>query len=231
VSNHESQIAPFRIGDWLVEPSLSRVSRGDEQVQLELKAMDVLVCLARHAGELVTRQQLVDEVWKAEFISDNTLTHAIAELRHALGDDARHPSYIETIHRRGYRMLAPVADLEPARAVPAPTTARFRILLEGAEVPLAEGENVIGRDPEAAVSIDSPRVSRRHARIVVEGDVAMLEDLGSKNGTSLNGERIECQARLAHGDEIRLGRHIARLRFLETSERTLTEMSGEMLPE
>ncbi len=70
--------------------------------------MDVLVCLAERAGEVVTRQEIVDRVWATEFISDNTLTHAVTELRNALGDDARNPSFIETIHRRGYRLIAPV---------------------------------------------------------------------------------------------------------------------------
>ena len=99
---------PFRIGDWLVEPSLNRLSRGDTTIQLELKVMDVLVCLAERAGEVVPRQEIVDRVWATEFISDNTLTHAITELRNALGDDARNPSFIETIHRRGYRLIASV---------------------------------------------------------------------------------------------------------------------------
>ena len=70
--------------------------------------MQVLVCLAEHAGDLVTRQELVDAVWAAEFISDNTVTHAITELRNALGDVAKSPEFIETIHRRGYRLVAPV---------------------------------------------------------------------------------------------------------------------------
>jgi DNA-binding winged helix-turn-helix (wHTH) protein len=99
---------PFRIGRWLVEPSLNRLSKDDTTIQLELKVMDVLVCLAERAGEVVPRQEIVDRVWATEFISDNTLTHAITELRNALGDDARNPSFIETIHRRGYRLIAPV---------------------------------------------------------------------------------------------------------------------------
>jgi DNA-binding winged helix-turn-helix (wHTH) protein len=55
--------SPFRIGEWLVEPSLNRLSRGDQSIQLELKVMDVLVCLAERAGEVVTRQEIVDRVW------------------------------------------------------------------------------------------------------------------------------------------------------------------------
>jgi DNA-binding winged helix-turn-helix (wHTH) protein len=97
--------SPFRLGDWLVDPTLCRIFRGDTMVHLELRPMDVLVSLAAHATSLVTRLQLMDEVWGSLSISDNTLTRAIADLRSALNDDARRPSYIETIHRRGYRSL------------------------------------------------------------------------------------------------------------------------------
>ncbi len=76
--------------------------------------MDVLVCLAERAGEVVTRFEIIDRVWATEFIADNTLTHAINEIRTALGDDARNPSFIETIHRRGYRLMVPVEPVEPA---------------------------------------------------------------------------------------------------------------------
>jgi DNA-binding winged helix-turn-helix (wHTH) protein len=115
---------PFRLGDWLVEPSLNRLSRGDTTIQLELKVMDVLVCLAKRAGEVVTRQEIIDRVWATEFISDNTLTHAVTELRNALGDHAKDPNFIETIHRRGYRLIAPVEAVQPEATVtqfPAPT--------------------------------------------------------------------------------------------------------------
>ena len=95
----------FRVGDWLVQPRLNRISRSDSTVTLEPKMMQVLVCLAEQAGDLVVRRELMDAVWATEFISENILTRAIAELRKALGDDARNPSYIETIHRRGYRLL------------------------------------------------------------------------------------------------------------------------------
>ena len=100
--------AQFRVAEWLVEPSLNRISRDGVSVQLELKAMDVLLCLAGRPGELVTKHELVDTVWQTEFVSDNTLTRRIAELRGAFGDDARNPRYIETITKRGYRLIAEV---------------------------------------------------------------------------------------------------------------------------
>ncbi len=96
---------PFRLGEWLIDPTLSRVFRGEDMVHLELRVMDVLVKLAEHGTGLATRRQLMDEVWGPSAVSENTLTRAIADLRSALGDDARHPRYIETIHRRGYRLL------------------------------------------------------------------------------------------------------------------------------
>jgi TolB-like protein/DNA-binding winged helix-turn-helix (wHTH) protein len=115
-----SSVGDFRLGDWLVQPSLGRITRDDSTITLELKVMEVLVCLAEHAGDLVTRQQLTDDVWATEFVSDNTLTHAVTELRKALCDDAKSPTYIETIHRKGYRLVAPVAwvakEREPAGA-------------------------------------------------------------------------------------------------------------------
>jgi len=101
----------FRLGRWLVEPLLNRVSSQDVSIQLELKVMDLLVLLAERAGEVVSRREITDVVWAHEFIADNTLSRAITVLRSALGDDARNPSFIETIHRRGYRLIAPV---EPA---------------------------------------------------------------------------------------------------------------------
>jgi DNA-binding winged helix-turn-helix (wHTH) protein len=101
-----SHAAPFALGDWLVQPQLNRLShRGGEGVQLEPKMMDVLVRLARSPGDVVSREDLIDAVWPEVFISESVLTRAIAGLRRALGDDARAPRYIETISKRGYRLL------------------------------------------------------------------------------------------------------------------------------
>ena len=105
---------PFLVGEWLVEPSLNRLSRGEVTIQLELKAMDVLLCLVEHAGDLVSKHILLDSVWQTEFVSDNTLTNRIAQLRGAFGDDAQNPRYIETIRKRGYRLIAEVGAVAMA---------------------------------------------------------------------------------------------------------------------
>ncbi len=104
--------------------------------------------------------------------------------------------------------MTPAADrpVRPAEGESSPRpTPRFRLVLETREVQLLEGENVIGRDPDGALWIDHPSVSRRHARIVVAGGKAVLEDLDSKNGTFLGGKRLAKKAALADGDEVRIG--------------------------
>jgi len=109
----------FHLGGWLVQPQLNRLTRSDgTAVQIEPKMMDVLVCLARQPGAVIPREQLIDAVWPKLFISDSVLTRAIAGLRRALEDDARRPIFIETISKRGYRLLAtptPAADAVQVR--------------------------------------------------------------------------------------------------------------------
>ncbi|MEJ2190467.1 MAG: winged helix-turn-helix domain-containing protein [Acidobacteriota bacterium] len=72
VETRAASDGPFRIGEWLVEPRLNRLTRGGESIQLELKVMDVLLCLVEHAGELVERQRIIDRVWATEYITDAT---------------------------------------------------------------------------------------------------------------------------------------------------------------
>lgn len=219
---------PFLLGDWKVEPGLNRVSRGHEVVQLEPRVMDVLAVLARRLGQPTSRRDLIDAVWRTEFVADNTLSSAIAELRRVFGDDARHPRYIETISKRGYRIVADIVPIvpDPEPSDPSALAASadgLKLVSEDREYALVVGDNVIGRSSDVDVVVDSSRVSRRHARITVGDDGAVLEDLGSKNGTFVGDERLEGARRLRHGDEIRLGRELMVFRFTVSEGWTLTE--------
>ncbi len=104
----------FEIGPWRIEPGLDRLQRGTESVAIEPRAMDLLVCLARHAGETVSKETLLEEVWKGAFVVEGVVPKTLSALRAALGDDATKPSYILTVPRRGYRLIAPVRWLEEA---------------------------------------------------------------------------------------------------------------------
>jgi len=150
-------------------------------------------------------------------------------LRSALRDHAHEPHAIRTVHGFGYAFIAPV---RASTATDAPVC-RFRLLLQGREVPLPFGESVIGRDAQADLFIEDASVSRRHALIHVEGSRALLEDLGSKNGTSLNGTPLHGSSALTHGDVIGIGVVQAVFRDTTSATSTLTirrEASRERKP-
>jgi TolB-like protein/DNA-binding winged helix-turn-helix (wHTH) protein len=108
----------FRVGPWLIEPSLNAVSRNGESIHLAPKVMGVLVCLAQHAGEPVSKETLLQTVWPDTFVGDDVLKGSISELRHVFEDDAREPTVIQTIPKRGYRLVAPVQPLHGAQESP-----------------------------------------------------------------------------------------------------------------
>ncbi len=109
----------LEIGAWRVEPGLNQLSRGEQVVALEPRAMDLLVLLARHAGETVSKEALLQEVWKGAFVVEGVISKTVSGLRAALGDDAATPSYILTVARRGYRLVAPVRTPALAPVPPA----------------------------------------------------------------------------------------------------------------
>ena len=101
----------FRVGPWLVEPSLNTASHNGTSHSLEPKVMEVLVCLAGHPGAPLSKEHLLRTVWPDTFISDGVLTRSISELRRLFEDDAKQPRFIQTIPKKGYRLLAPVTPL------------------------------------------------------------------------------------------------------------------------
>jgi DNA-binding winged helix-turn-helix (wHTH) protein len=105
----------FRITSWLVDPRINTVSRNGTTVRLEPKVMEVLVCLARHAGEPVSKEELLQTVWPNTFVTDDGLKRSISELRRLFEDDVREPHVIQTIPKRGYRLMVPVEPVPSAR--------------------------------------------------------------------------------------------------------------------
>jgi transcriptional activator of cad operon len=101
----------LRIGEWRVDPILGELSRGEQLIRIEPRTMRLLLYLAEHAGQLVEVRQLLDEVWPDVVVTQGSVYQAVAELRRVLGDDKDHPTYIENVPRRGYRLIASVAPL------------------------------------------------------------------------------------------------------------------------
>ncbi len=111
----------FRVGDWLVAPKGNRLRGPEGVVRLEPKVMHVLECLAAAPGRTVTKEEFMEQVWAGTVVSDDVLARCISELRKVFGDNPRRPTYIETIRKSGYRLLAPVSAAEappPARPLP-----------------------------------------------------------------------------------------------------------------
>jgi len=153
------------LDEWRVQPSLNRLTRGDATVRIEPKLMDVLLLLARHAGQVVSKDAIADAVWPNLFISESVITRAIAGLRRALDDNPRAPRFIETIAKRGYRLLMPAIAASPVRppAPPPPTPPTPPITAAPvSSIPYAagqwvRGERFYGRSAEIAEILDGPR--------------------------------------------------------------------------
>jgi len=99
---------PFQVGDWRVEPATDRLIQGDQEVKLEPRVMDLLLCLASQPGEVLTREHLEATVWAGMVVGYDALTSAMIKLRRAFNDDSRNPQIIETVAKRGYRLIAKV---------------------------------------------------------------------------------------------------------------------------
>lgn len=99
---------PFRVADWRVDPASNRIIHGDKVIRLEPRVMDMLVYLADRPGQVVTRDELEANIWKGRTVSYDALTSAVQKLRKAFDDDARQPRIIETLSKKGYRLVAPV---------------------------------------------------------------------------------------------------------------------------
>ena len=200
----------YRFGQFLYDPVSHGLLREGAEIPLTHKSRELLLLFLQNPGRLLRREEIIERVWPDVAVTDDALRFQVTELRKAFGADG--DTFIRTIRREGYRWEAPVRGeahrpVEPSgpEAAGVRSEPRYRLVLESREVQLLEGENVIGRDPDAALWIDHSSVSRRHARVVIADGKATLEDLESKNGTRLNGIEIKHRMPLTDGDEVRIG--------------------------
>jgi len=175
-----------------------------KSVKLEKIPMEVLILLVQRAGTLVQRSEIQAALWGTEvFVEhDAAINTAVRKIRQALGDDAEAPRFIQTVVGKGYRFIAPLESPANHRRSVFP---RYSLKIGQQEFILQSGETVIGRDPSAGVYVDHPSVSRNHASISIGSDGATLHDLGSRNGTFLNGHRIEGPEKIDDKSVIGLG--------------------------
>jgi DNA-binding winged helix-turn-helix (wHTH) protein len=188
----------IRFGACRLDLDGRRLYRDDVEVHVTPKAFDLLRTLIEHRERALSKAELSNEIWPNTYVTEDGLARLINEIRNAIGDEARSPKWIRTVHGYGYAFQGEIEQPSGGRAA-------FALHWASREFPLRDGENVIGRDPAAAVTIDAPIVSRRHARILISNGAARLEDLGSKNGTFVADTRVTAPIALHDGDEIRVG--------------------------
>jgi DNA-binding winged helix-turn-helix (wHTH) protein len=196
-----------RFGRFVFDESRRELTAGGRTVPLSPKAFELLAVLLDERPRAFSKAELRDRLWPGTFVGETSLPRVVGEIRRALCERPGEARLVRTVHRFGYAFSGDAID-GATRSGPAPSDGQEtgRALMWGDRVvPLAAGENVVGRDPEAALTIPSSLVSRRHACIVVTAERATLQDLGSKNGTICRERRVTGEVELADGDEIRIG--------------------------
>jgi DNA-binding winged helix-turn-helix (wHTH) protein len=219
-------------GDCTVDSETRELFRKEKPVHLSPKAFRLLELLLAGRPRAFSKAEIHEKIWPEAFVSEATLASLIAEIREAIGEDGKDARYIRTVHGFGYSFAGAASDTP--RESPAGSESCWRLVRDGREVHLREGETILGRDHLAGIRIPSESISRRHARIVVAESAATLEDLGSKNGTWLQGEKIGEPKALEDGDSVRLGSVTFTLRVVSEDGSTATQIepspAGEVVP-
>lgn len=198
----------IRFGDFVLDSSTRQLEHGETQIHLTGKAFQLLVLLAAERPKLVSKKEIYDTLWPDVYVQEANIKNLIAELRGVLGDEA-----IRTERGAGYA-FTPDAIEEVSL-----TASRYSVVINGVAFALREGRNIIGREADADIRLALPAVSRRHAVVTIDGDDAFVQDMGSRNGTYVNGEKLETARPLRSGDEIRIAQTAIRFQIAPGSSR------------
>jgi DNA-binding winged helix-turn-helix (wHTH) protein len=193
----------IRFGPFTLDFDSRQLTREDREIHLAPKAFGLLAALVSDRPKVLSKAALQERLWPATFVAEANLSNLVAEVREALGDAARKPVYIRTAHGFGYAFCGDAAETGPRERPP--ERASCWLECDGRRLPLSIGAHIIGRDPDVEIRLDQSTVSRRHARLVVTAEGAMLEAFVSKNGTFRGSELVSAPIQLADGDAIRVG--------------------------
>ena len=206
---------------YVLDPESRQLLRGQDVVHLSPKAFDLLNILVSHRPKALSKSDLQERLWPETYVVEKNLANLISEIRDALGDDPANPRFIRTVHRFGYafRETAARSDAGPPDRG---GSIAFRLKWMNGRITLEEGVHVIGRDPDAEIFLNSPSVSRQHARITISAGRATIDDLGSKNGTFAGNQRVVGPTSIGDGDVIVVGSVELILRVVQAPSSTKT---------
>jgi DNA-binding winged helix-turn-helix (wHTH) protein len=212
----------FEFDDLTFDSDARQLWSGANEVRLSPKAFDLLALLIARRPDAVSKADIREHLWPGTFVSESSLPSLVSEIREAIADHRRTPGLVRTLHGFGYAFRADVKEtVKPGAAAAGPNA----WLVGATEVALRPGENVLGRDGEGIILVKSSTVSRRHAQIVIDANGVMVEDLGSKNGTYVNDQRVSGPTPITDGDQIRVGSLLFTFRQSHGAESTETHSS------
>lgn len=191
----------LRFRHCVLDTGVRVLTRNGKEVSLSPKAFKLLEALALERPDAVSHDDLRRRLWPDTVSGGTTLARLVSDVRAAIGDSNQDDPVLRTVQRFGYAFAAAVTEDAPASLTPGRCALRWGSQL----VSLALGENVIGRAPDALIALPSSKVSRRHARITVSEGRAVVEDLGSRNGTYVGTRRLDHAVELKNGDRIGIG--------------------------
>ncbi len=194
----------YRFGTIRFDPDTRGIVKDGRAVHLTRKAFDLLLLFLEARPNAVTKDQIYARIWPDAFVTESSLQTLVREIRQALDEMHSRKSWIRSIRGIGYSFdgEAVVSDRR-AKAMEFDSPLAW-LIGESLRLPLRAGENILGRGLDDVIEINLPTVSRRHARITL-ADAIVLEDLGSKNGTWLENQRLTAPRELSDGAAVRLG--------------------------
>ena len=211
-----------RFGEFVLDLRTRTLTRGLDPVALSPKAYQLLETLVENRPTALSKADLQHRLWPDTFVVEKNLANLVSEIRRALDDTAATPRFIRTVPKFGYAFLEQAEEVCADRTEHHGGIARYVVTWTGGRVPLEDGDHVVGRDPDLALFIDSPTVSRRHALLRISASAATIEDLNSKNGTFVNERRCAVPTILGDTDVIRVGSVGIRLRAIGAFDATVT---------
>lgn len=196
----------FRFADFTLSADIRELRHRNRRVHISPKAFELLRALVEGYPAAISKSDLHNRLWPDVFVTHGNLPLLINEIRRVLGDQADDPRFIRTVPRFGYAFQAEVEAMPETQISRDQRQSQSCSLIWATRIlPLTTGTNILGREASIDVQLDVPGVSRRHARITIQKGKAIIEDLGSKNGTFVASQPVIGPMPLRDGDRIQLG--------------------------
>jgi DNA-binding winged helix-turn-helix (wHTH) protein len=205
----------YRFGNARLDLAARELICNGVERSLTPKAYDLLRLLIEFRPRVLTKAEIMDLIWPDAFVAEANVGILIGDIRAAIGDTANAGRLIKTHHGVGYSFCGDVVEQPRVAAIP-PGGARFVLVIGERRIMLSVGTALLGRDIQSDVIVTDPSVSRHHARLEVTPSRVEVEDVGSKNGTSVNGQPIATRTEVADGAVIVFGSVVGTIHAVNT---------------